>query len=283
MLRHLKFLLPVLIALTVVADDKNEARYRHQYEQTVEALPKIGKTLNLGLPASKTPYTDFVKANEHFYDKNLLTIRWVTGSTLQGLGCAQTSAKDETTPLTPQQLENEVLSLKVGQDGLRNFDVSKFVEHVPGYKDCGLRTAETAAIFDYTNSFYKTLNSALRKGSTTKDMNAFVETLDRALHKLANHEGWVRRGTDFSEKIRAKYFRGAIVSDLAYTSSTLSRQFSGDDQLHLFSKTGKYIAPLSANHSEEEVLFLRSTEFEVVAVWVDPIDRHVRHYKLIEK
>lgn len=266
-----------------------ELRYRLQYQQTLEALPKLPlyAAFDTTLPTSEFPYTDFVNANEAFYRQYLLAIRWITGSPAHELTCKSQSvvmgATQSFTESSNAAALREERSLKIGQDGLRNFDISEFIASVPGYKNCGLTEAEGAAIYDYTNSIYRNLNAALRSRSVDPDLEAFATTLDHALDKLANFNGVVRRGTSLAPEARAKYFAGATVLEPAYTSTSIKKQFQGDDQFEIQSATGKYIAPLSANHSEEEVLFRRGTKFKVLKVETDSDDPQIQHYHLIEQ
>jgi hypothetical protein len=264
-----------------------EARFRLQYEQTEAVLPKLkpSEGLDLALPASEFPYTDFVKSHESFYKKYLLVIRWLAGQSALPMTCNSKTVSNihHSDESLEAMAEREARSLQVGQDGLRNFEITEYITEVPGFKDCGVSRAESAAIYDYTNSFYQKLNPALRQRTRDLNITAFAKTLDLALDKLAPYKGWVKRGTNFSAETKAKYVKGAIVSDLAYTSTSRNKQFNGDDQLTIYSKTGRYIATLSATHAEEEVLFKRGTKFLVTEVYPDKEDPYVQHYTLIEQ
>jgi hypothetical protein len=134
------------------------------------------------------------------------------------------------------------------------------------YQSCDLTVAELLAIENYTRSAYSSLNSALRsKDALAQSDKAFADVLSAALHKLTPIKGKVLRGTDVGSELRKKLVPGAIITLSAFTSTSVSQPFGGEDQFVIHSKTGRYIAPLSNSPGEEEVLFDEGTKFRVLS------------------
>lgn len=153
-----------------------------------------------------------------------------------------------------------------------------------------VRTGETAkgrvekaakpAILDekdvYAINLYKSaksyqINSALRgEAPMTDELKAAIDSIDRAIEKLPEYKGVVRRSiTDFGiediEAFWSQHTPGARITFPAYTSSgTEVYDESFPIQYVIQSKTGRDMREY--NPSEFEVLFKRGTEFNVSKV-----------------
>lgn len=124
---------------------------------------------------------------------------------------------------------------------------------------------ELLSIRWYTGDDYRKINSALRgDAGLSSSLSGFISVLDRALEKLPKYEGSTNRGTNLPETIGNTYVVGNIVSDPTYLSTSVSMQYPGLYQLKIFSRSGRWIDPISQNKGEGEVLFSRGTKFKVL-------------------
>ncbi|MET9492785.1 ADP-ribosyltransferase domain-containing protein [Nocardia sp. NPDC006630] len=133
-----------------------------------------------------------------------------------------------------------------------------------------LTQADEDAIAAYTNPYtglYEELNSALRAGSVDATQKAQIKAVEEALAKLPDHNGVVFRGTDLPPNVLAKYEKGTVVTEDAFTSTSASADeaFPGDTQFTILSKYGKDVSLHSDVPSEQEVLFPPGTQFDVVS------------------
>ncbi len=139
-----------------------------------------------------------------------------------------------------------------------------------------LKKEEVMGIYSYTtNDIYRKLNSVLRKGSKApaadkKKYKPIVKIINSGLSKLPKYKGKVVR---FEKKKSVSRFisamkKGAPKLFKAYTSSSKKKGFcwSGNVKMVITSKTGRYIAPMSAYKSEDEVLFAPGTKFKITKV-----------------
>lgn len=261
--------------LVELINARNEPGKEQTYREFAEGIKKLnlGNKIDLTLPNVKYPYSAWLDAHDEEFQKYAGIAAWIAGETQKKLECEKPA---RTTP-TSNKIDARAL-----RSTFRNFNVIKYVKKVPGFTDCGLNEAEYAAIYDYTAEIYQTLNPALRKGYVDTDVTAFVSALTQGLNKIGKFKGWVKRGDNLSAQRKARYVPGAIVQDAGFMSTSINVGFRGADQFQIYSRTGRYIAPLSHNHSEEEVIFLPNTKFKVVEVTVDEKDAAVTNYKMIE-
>ena len=97
-------------------------------------------------------------------------------------------------------------------------------------------------------------------------MSGGIEVLNEALAKLPKYEGFVMRGTNLPVSIRNQHQQGATVVYDAFTSTSTSHGFSGQDQFLIYSKTGRPVMSISSISGEEEVLFQSGTRFRIISV-----------------
>ena len=135
-----------------------------------------------------------------------------------------------------------------------------------GFRDCGLSDAEILAIRAYTGSLYSPVNQSLRVGSN--EYKAVRDTMNAGLAKLKGYRGEVIRGTHYlGNDLEDLKQIGSVKRFKSFTSTTSSGPgFGGMYKFHIQSCNGKYIAPLSAVYTEEEVLFMADTDFRIVDV-----------------
>ena len=149
--------------------------------------------------------------------------------------------------------ENEVLS---AGDYNRELDES-FLDPVNGYVDCGLSNLEKYYIKSYTRDGHKEINRYLRshnKKSQEYYLTLITKYINSGLKKIAPYEKSVFRTTNMNEQLLASHKEGEIVTYDAFTSTTIDNPWDRTHVIILLSKTGRYIAPLSAYEHEFEVL-----------------------------
>lgn len=141
---------------------------------------------------------------------------------------------------------------------------------VPSY---GLTEAERIAIHAYTtgDKYYVRLNSALRSGEAEAIARVapMANVLDKALEKLPTFEGTVLfRVTDLPLDVAKRVKAGNTYADPAFMSASKADLGSSFGETYRFtivgSDKGKEIAGFSAFRSEQEVLFPRSTKFDIL-------------------
>lgn len=140
-----------------------------------------------------------------------------------------------------------------------------------------LTNNEFLAVFGYTQTFYKSLNSSLRSHDTS--MQPFASTLNSALNKLPDFSGIVFRNDHIPESVLASWNVGQIITYDAFMSTSSLDVCSapttpffceGSHQLLIIkSLHGKFIAKYSANPSEREVLFRSGTRFRIREIKVN--------------
>jgi len=139
-----------------------------------------------------------------------------------------------------------------------------------------LTTEHLSAVADYTGPGHEDLNSALRNGTMDASQQAHVEALNQALEKMPPHSGLVYRGADLPPEVLAQYQRGAVVSEIAFVSTSMdpavahSSAFAGNVEFRIVSKTGRDISSFSLFPSEQEVLFPTGLQFLVADRRTDP-------------
>lgn len=138
---------------------------------------------------------------------------------------------------------------------------------VPNY---GLSEAEKIAVHAYTTTdeYYSRLNTALRSGNaeTIARVAPMANVLDNALEKLPAYKGTVFRVTDLPDTV--KIVKGGVFKDNAFMSATtadLGTTFGANHRLIMLESTkGRNIRGFSAIPKEEEILFPRGTQFDIV-------------------
>lgn len=137
---------------------------------------------------------------------------------------------------------------------------------------CGLEAREVSAIKFYTGDGYRCLNQYLW-GKDRNEKQAVVETLNSALGKLPEYQGFVARGTSLPDSIRATHTLGATVTYEAFTSTSSVRGWGGSDKFLIYSVTGRPVMSLSSLTHENEVLFKSGTKFRIISIKGES-DRH---------
>ncbi|HEY9835496.1 MAG TPA: ADP-ribosyltransferase domain-containing protein [Vampirovibrionales bacterium] len=153
---------------------------------------------------------------------------------------------------------------------------------------------QIAALYGYTTSLYKPMNSVLRHGSygdrearfapkdhdLTQDIRMATKAIANA-PETARYEGEVFRGTRVPESIIAQYKEGETITESAFVSTTRSstvankfiRLAANDGKetvvYRIKSKSGVRLDDLSKYPKEEEVLFSPGTKFKVNKVSKD--------------
>jgi hypothetical protein len=132
---------------------------------------------------------------------------------------------------------------------------------------CGLSFAERYAIYFYTSNGYSGLNRAMRKGSPDDLLpyRPFIATLSSALDKLTPYVGTTQRVGDISPEVLKTYQVGQTIDFKTFVSTGINYTFTGNTKFIIHSKTGRYVAPLSAHEGEEEVLFKPGILFRIVS------------------
>ncbi len=134
-------------------------------------------------------------------------------------------------------------------------------------------TEDLVAIKGYTSDDYKMLNTALRNNDKAelKRLEPYIEVAKSGLRQLPSFKGTVFRGTTLSPEQLAKYEPGKIVTEDAFTSTSIDKSaaFSGNTEFYIDSVKGKDISILSDYPNEKEILFKPYTKFEVLKVITD--------------
>ncbi len=176
---------------------------------------------------------------------------------------AKLAAANVSAPATPQDKDKEKLA-EFEQKGKLQI---KAISGNPGFRECGMSTAEILAIQWYTGNNYGWINKALRQGGEeAKKIEPVRLVLNAALKKLALYAGNVGRGTSLPDKELAKHVKGAVVDYPAYTSTAIGSGFPSKHTFVIKSKTGRYVGSHSDNYSEKEVLFAADTKFKILEV-----------------
>ncbi len=167
-----------------------------------------------------------------------------------------------------------------------SFEQNKMIETKA---KCFMNKKEIFALLYYTGDGYRALNRAIRNNddillvnpAAARTRSAELEKfailgkhLNRALEKIKNYQGFVKRGMALNKdpekaaRLLANYEKGNIVTLAAYTSTTIATPFPGELQFLLkVSKNCYYVADYSmyeSSLSEEEVLCKPYTKFKVI-------------------
>lgn len=128
-----------------------------------------------------------------------------------------------------------------------------------------LNEVDLAALADYTGSGYRQINSELRGGEMSADVEERADRLSAALKKLPDHRGDVFRGTTLTSEQIALYKPGQFTKEAAFTSTSADRSqaFKGNVLFFISSNSGKDVSGFSKQPDESEVLFDRGATFYV--------------------
>ncbi len=115
---------------------------------------------------------------------------------------------------------------------------------------------------------FERIGRGLRSGNLSPSDRAFVEELRTAIAKLRSYSGTVFRGAHLYLDALARYQKGSIVTEPAFTSTSKRKSgaFGGNTHFKIRSSTGKVLGRYSAKPHEKEVIFPPGTRFEVVDV-----------------
>ena len=135
-----------------------------------------------------------------------------------------------------------------------------------------LTEAENAAIVKYVSPDAYVLNDKLRNGYDLSESDKkWINSLDKALYKIPAIQGVVNRSLNFlHDEDRKKFIEmhevGNKVKYKEYVSSSMNEVYNedGEVQITIYSKNGRDIR--SVNPDENEILFMRDTEFESVNI-----------------
>lgn len=135
-----------------------------------------------------------------------------------------------------------------------------------------LTEAENAAIVKYVSPDAYVLNDKLRNGYDLSEIDKkWINSLDKALYKIPAIQGVVNRSLNFlHDEDRKKFIEmhevGNKVKYKEYVSSSMNEVYNedGEVQITIYSKNGRDIR--SVNPEENEILFMRDTEFESVNI-----------------
>ena len=135
-----------------------------------------------------------------------------------------------------------------------------------------LTEAENAAIVKYVSPDAYVLNDKLRNGYDLSESDKkWINSLDEALYKIPAIQGVVNRSLNFlHDEDRKKFIEmhevGNKVKYKEYVSSSMNEVYNedGEVQITIYSKNGRDIR--SVNPEENEILFMRDTEFESVNI-----------------
>lgn len=132
------------------------------------------------------------------------------------------------------------------------------------------------AVAAYTGSYYRDVNRALRDGTATDVQRMYADLVNEALALAPKYAGEVTRGitldgaklTEFLAAHRQAMVTGQGVIHDGFISTTKgsSAAFSGNVILHIQSRSGVWVRPISLHAGENEVLLGHGTRFSVADV-----------------
>ncbi|WP_281773726.1 ADP-ribosyltransferase domain-containing protein [Haemophilus parahaemolyticus] len=126
---------------------------------------------------------------------------------------------------------------------------------------------EIVAMKAYTSELYWDLNQNMRNDNLTLTDNRFIAVVNQGLEKAPAYEGVTYRDTTLPDEVLEKYQIGKIVTEKAFTSSSIDNSlstFKGNVRFIIQSKNGKIIEDISDYPDEREVLFKNKTQFKVL-------------------
>lgn len=140
-----------------------------------------------------------------------------------------------------------------------------------------LTDLDVAALTDFTGQGYRELNALLHSNAPVEaGVAARAVAVSAALAKLPNVPGSFVRGTTLTPSQLDRYVAGSRLHEHAFTSSDRFEAFAGNTIFFIKGFSGKDVTPWSVHKStENEILFDRSTRFDVLDHWVEPNGKHV--------
>lgn len=146
----------------------------------------------------------------------------------------------------------------------------------------GLTRADRAALDHYTGSGHRELNEYLRGSEgwwpNREIHQGHADALSKALEKLPSEAGTFWRGTGLEDSVLKSYEQNGLVTERAFSSSSLdyktAEDFAGTPNsravkdetpviMQIDAANGKHVDPFSVNRGEAEMLFDQGTEFYV--------------------
>jgi hypothetical protein len=143
----------------------------------------------------------------------------------------------------------------------------KTAECISTYKDLpdlceGITPIEMLAIKNYTGSYYSKINKSIWMNN--KKCEGVISAINQGLAKIPNYKGWVYRGSNLPQQVRDEHQVGNEIIYKAFTSTSNSIGWGGNDQFLIYSETGSSVDSISSLKGEKEVLFSSSTKFKVI-------------------
>ena len=135
-----------------------------------------------------------------------------------------------------------------------------------------LTEAENAAIVKYVSPDAYVLNDKLRNGYDLSESDKkWINSLDKALYKIPAIQGVVNRSLNFlHDEDRKKFIEmhevGNKVKYKEYVSSSMNEVYNEDGEVQIKKKKKNGRDIRSVNPEENEILFMRDTEFESVNI-----------------
>ena len=123
---------------------------------------------------------------------------------------------------------------------------------------------ELVAMKAYTSELYWDLNYNMRNDNLTLTDKRFIAVVNQGLDKVPAYNGMTYRDTTLPDEVLEKYQIGKIVTEKAFTSSSIDNSlstFKGNVRFIIQSKNGKIIEDISDYPDEREVLFKDRTKF----------------------
>lgn len=166
-----------------------------------------------------------------------------------------------------KQANGKWKELTEGNIGVKKDEVS--------VKSSPLDDSDKKSILGYTGKGYMKINSSIRKGEVSEDVQVEIDNLNKALDKLPDFSGVVNRFLPFykgsAEDHLDDFLKGDIIKLPEFTSTTKLSVAPGtissnDIKIEIKSKTGKDITNYSEYKEEQEVLFKTDSIFEVESV-----------------
>lgn len=132
------------------------------------------------------------------------------------------------------------------------------------------------AISAYTGSYYRAVNESLRAGTASPAQLRYADLVNEALRLSPTYQGRVTRGVSLSGNALKKFLdehrqamlEGSSIVHRGFISTSKGERaaFGGNVVLHIESRTGVYVRPISLHPGENEVLLKHGARFTVSKV-----------------
>lgn len=166
-----------------------------------------------------------------------------------------------------------------------------------------LTSGDKFELNNYTGTAHKHINSFLRNpkdweegdkyleyGLYTRpnpaDMRAQADRVSTALGKLPPRPGQTYRGVDLSDDLVKQYRPGQVVTERGFTSTSAdaSKSFDRNSLMVITGHTGRNISEYSRNPSEQEILYDKGTDFQVISNEYDPVSgKNIIHLEEVRR